>query len=218
VVTQRAPSERSAVAAIERHGVLLVYPLANRAEPASLWSVLYPGVRMRWAWDEGADDRVVHLWHLRERLAHERQVVYGKWYKGRAVFFSRELFAAMLAVQRKRTLALSREARELYALLEEDSPQSTKRLRREAGLAGKQGERVWTRAMRELWELLLVVGVGEVDDGAFPSLAVGATRWLFEELWEQAAQDLTAKQKSVVAEKLSKDSAFGKHWHRTLRV
>jgi hypothetical protein len=207
-------TERSALRAIAQHGVLLVYPITNRAQPASLWSELYPGVTMRWAWDEGADERVVRLWQLREQLASSRAVVYSKWYKGRAVFFSRELFTAMAAALAPRQLQLSSEARDLLALLEEDSPQSSKSLRRAAGLTGKLGEAVWTRALRELWERLLIVGTGEVDDGAFPSLSIGATRWIFEDLWEQAAGGLDDAQRALLAKHLPPGSAFGKHWQR----
>jgi hypothetical protein len=209
-----AASEARARAAIEQHGILLVYPIDNRPEPNSLWRVLHPRTPMRWAWDEGADDRVVALWHLRERLAASRKVVYGKWYRDRAVFFSHALFAAMLAHVREQPLLLSREARELYALLEEDSPQSTKTLRRAAGLVGREFERVWTQAMRELWSRLLIVGTGEVDDGAFPSLAVGATRWIFEDVWEAAGEPPSEAQRTLLAEHLPATSAFGKHWRR----
>jgi hypothetical protein len=214
-----AASEARARAAIERLGLLLVYPIENRSEPPSLWSALHPRTPMRWAWDEGADDRVVSLWHLRERLAASRSVVYGKWFRDRAVFFSRELFAAMLAHVRQRPPPLSREARELLSLLEDDSPQSTKRLRREAGLVGREHERLWTQAMRELWRQLLVVGTGEVDDGAFPSLEVGATRWIFEDLWEAARAAPTSEQRELLAQHLPPTSAFGKHWRKlTLRA
>jgi hypothetical protein len=33
---------------------------------------------------------------------------------------------------------------------------------------------------------LLIVGLGEVEDGAFPSLAVGATTLLYDDLWADA--------------------------------
>jgi hypothetical protein len=45
-VARRVATERTARAAIERHGALLVYPVANRKAPASLWSELYPGAEM----------------------------------------------------------------------------------------------------------------------------------------------------------------------------
>ena len=32
------------------------------------------------------------------------------------------------------------------------------------------------------------VGTGEVDDGSFPSLEIGATRAIFEDLWDEAAR------------------------------
>lgn len=201
-----------AEAAIERAGVLLVYPLANRREPASLWHVLHPRTEMRWAWDQGADMRVVKLWQLREELASRRSVVYTKWYKGRATFFSQALFEALLARSLAAPLALGSEARELLSLLEDDSPQSTKQLRRAAGLTGRASERTWTRALRELWERLLIVGTGEVDDGAFPSLEVGATRWIFEELWERASRGPQPEHEPLLAEALPAHSSFGKHW------
>jgi hypothetical protein len=179
-----------AVAAIETRGILLVYPLANRAEPRSLWSELHPRTPMRWAWDSEADGRVAAMWKLREELARSLSVVYAKWFRGRATFFSRTVFRALLASLAKGgdlRAGLSRPARELLELLEDDSPQSTKQLRANSGLQGRVNEGPYTRAMKELWSRLLVVGVGEVDDGAFPSLAMSATATRFEDLWPSGA-------------------------------
>ena len=209
--------QKKARAAIEEHGVLLVYPIANSRDPASLWSVLYPRSNMRWAWDEGADPRVVGLWHLRERLARSREVVYGKWYKGRAVFFSRALFSAMLAELAPWRCALTPEEEEILRLLEDDSPQSSKRLREAAGLRGKASERTWTRATNALWELLLLVGTGEVEDGAFPSLEIGATRWMFEPLWEGAQRGADGAQRALLERHLPRSQSFGKHWVRIVK-
>ena len=113
-----AQTKQFARSAIEQHGALLVYPLANRRDPLSLWQVLYPRVEMRWAWDQGADDRVAKLWQLREELAREKQVIYGKWFRGRATFFSKSLFVSMLAVTRRSAEPLSEEAAELLASAE----------------------------------------------------------------------------------------------------
>jgi len=176
------------VRAIDAHGVLLVYPVDNAPEPRSLWSVLHPRTAMRWSWDEGADPRVAAMWRLREALARSRRVVYAKWYRGRATFFSRPVFRALLEEVNARApeRTLSRTARDLLEILEDDSPRSTKALRRSAALEGKARESTYTRALAELWSRLAIVGFGEIDDGAFPSLAVGATRVLFEDLWDEA--------------------------------
>jgi hypothetical protein len=184
---------RNAVKAIEAHGLLLVYPMAGKADPASLWSVAYPRSRMRWEWDDNGDDRVARLWHLREELSRSKKVVYAKWYKGRATFFSRGVFCALLSLFLEKTSPLSRDARGLLALMEESSPRSTKELKRESGLQGRLLESTYNKAMKELWSRLLIVGFGEVDEGAFPSLAVGATRLLFEPLYEEA-QALTGEE------------------------
>jgi hypothetical protein len=102
-------------------------------------------------------------------------------------------------------------------LLEESSPQSTKVVRREAGLRGKQGERVWQRSLNELWAALLLVGTGEVDDGAFPSLEIGATRLIFEELWDEAAAMDREKAVSDVTARLEQEPVFLRYF-REVRV
>jgi hypothetical protein len=211
-----AATESKALAAIREHGALLVYPIANRKAPRSLWSALYPRSEMYWAWDETADDRVVGLWHLRERLAHGRKVVYVKWFRGRAAFFSRELFVDMLAATAPWNESASFEAREILDVLEENSPRSTKDVRREAGLRGKQGERVWQRCLKELWEGLFIVGTGEVDDGAFPSLEIGATRLIFEDLWDQAALEDREDARRRARERLAPEPGFLRHFDEIL--
>ncbi len=211
----RAGEQAKVVSAIERQGALLVYPIANRADVPSLWSVLYPRSEMRWAWDAQADPRVSHVWILREHIARSRKVVYSKWFRGRAVFFSHALFSAMLGVRKPWEGSRSREAGEIMQALEDDSPQSSKLLRGNAGLKGKESERAWTRATKELWEQLAIVGTGEVADGAFPSLEIGATRWIFEDLWEEAQR--LAPDQALLEAQLPASSAFGKFWRQTLR-
>ena len=71
-------------------------------------------------------------------------------------------------------------------LLEDNSPQLTKELRASADFQGRANEPVFTKALKERWSRLLIVGVGEVDDGVFPSLAMSATRHAFEDLWPDA--------------------------------
>ncbi len=170
--------------------MLLAFPIDNAKEPRSLWSEFYPKSKMKWEWDEGGDNRVAELWHLREELSRSGKVVYVKWFRGRATFLSKELFRALLAVymRQPRFHTLSRDARGLLAVLEENSPRSTKELKRESGLVGRPLEGVYTRALAELWSRLLIVAFGEIDEGAFPSLAIGATKWIFEEIYREAKE------------------------------
>lgn len=185
-MTRRTKRYARAVRAVDELGIALVYPIANRPEPPSLWSALHPNQTMSWTWDDGADGRVVDLWHLRAQLAEGRDVAYGKWFRGRATLFSLPVFHAMLgriAAAGDPFAGLPPEAHEVLALLRERSPLSTKELRAQGDLRGKAKERLFTGAMKVLWSRLLVAGVGEIEDGAFPSLAVGATELLFEDLW-----------------------------------
>lgn len=209
---------RAAVRTIDELGIALVYPIANRPEPPSLWSAMYPKTPMCWSWDGDADDRVVELWHLRARLAESHAVAYGKWFKGRATFFSLPVFHALLgriAQTGDPLVDLPREALDILALLRERSPLSTKEIRHEADLRGKPHERAFGRAMKALWSRLLVVGVGEVEDGAFPSLAVGATELLFEDLWT-SRHDVPVASRRRLDAALEKSKAFEREHDRML--
>jgi hypothetical protein len=210
--------KKKAKTLIDELGICLVYPIANKAEPPSLWHALWPRAEMDWSWDNDADDRVVDLWHLRARLAESHQVAYGKWFKGRATFFSLPVFHALLGriCETGDPFAdLPRAAHDILALLRERSPLSTKLLRQEAGLRGKQHDRAFNQAMKILWSRLLIVGVGEVEDGAFPSLAVGATELVFEDLWLSRA-DVSADSRKRLAAALSRSKAFEKEHDRIM--
>jgi hypothetical protein len=211
-------SLKAAVTRIERNGILLVFPIDNRKEPGSLWSAFFPRSQMRWEWDEGGDRRVPAVWHLREQLSRSGKVVYSKWYRGRATFFSREIFSRILAVARERIpdSALGSEARAILELVEESSPLSTKELKKRSKLQGRFQEATYNRALKELWTALRIVGFGEVDDGAFPSLAIGATAVMFEDLWRESARLDTAAALAEVREALPEGSAFRKEFEKLL--
>ncbi len=193
-------NQKLAVRKINEKGILLVFPINNQKEPASLWSEFYPKSKMRWEWDSDGDDRVGDLWGLMKRLSDSRQVVYSKWYQGRATFFSRELFTALVCICKTHFEhpQVSRSAKDLLDCLESDSPLSTKQLKKLTDLRGKDNERFYNRGMKELFSKFLIVAFGEVDDGAFPSLAVGATRHLYEDLLTEAQKMNTNHAQSIV--------------------
>jgi hypothetical protein len=117
----KVPTLAKAVDRIRERGGLLVFPINSREEPRSLWSEFFPGTKMVWDWNEDGDMRVAEMWQLIKLLSDSSEVVYSKWYQGRATFFSRELFASMLAV-RRRTFdprrGLSSTAKTLLEVLE----------------------------------------------------------------------------------------------------
>ncbi|MBM4304409.1 MAG: hypothetical protein FJ112_08790 [Deltaproteobacteria bacterium] len=173
------------IEAINRTGALLVFPIQNRKEPKSLWSKLFPRSQMRWEWDDDGDNRVAQLWHLREELSRSGQVVYSKWYRGRATFFSKAVFTNLLAVLGKRK-GLSKGSLSVLETLEEESPLSTKSLKQKVKLQGRAFEGTYLQCLKPLWTRGLIVGYGEIDEGAFPSLAMGATQLIFEDLWNRS--------------------------------
>lgn len=192
---------QKSINAIEKHGCLLVYPLDNQKEPLSIWSVLYPRSPMRWEWDQEGDNRVAELWVLREELSHSREVIYSKWYRGRATFFSKKVFVNMLAFlgSSQDKVSLGPSSQEALDLLLMDSPQSTPILKENLGLKGRSFEGHYNRALKPLWNYLFLVGYGEVPDSSFPSLNIGAAATLFEELWIES-QGITreAAEKNLV--------------------
>jgi hypothetical protein len=218
---KKSPTLSTAVTRIRERGTLLVFPINNRSEPPSLWTEFFPNSAMVWDWNEDADTRIAEVWHLMKELSDCGQVVYSKWYQGRATFFSRELFAAMLRIrlpERDSRHALSREAAAILEVLENNSPLSTRELKRATELQGKLNEAVYKRAMKELFIRLLIVGFGEVEDGAFPSLAVGATELLFGDLWQQSAEMTLAEAQHVIDRFLLRDSHFGRFFRKSVKA
>ena len=209
----------SAVARIRDRGVLLDFPINNREEPKSLWSEFYPKTTMVWDWNEDGDMRVANMWQLMKRLSDSGNVVYSKWYQGRATFFSRKLFTAMLAVRRRISdprRGISGAAKTLMEILENNSPLSTKELKRAADLQGRTNEAAYSRAMKDLFSRLLIVGFGEVEDGAFPSLAVGATELLFSDLWAESDDMRHAEAENLIDRFMPPDSKFRHFFDRNL--
>jgi hypothetical protein len=203
---------KKALSAIDKQGVLLVFPITNRKEPASLWSTLWPRSEMKWEWDQEGDQRVAQLWHLREELSRSQRVVYAKWYQGRATFFSRKVFTLFMAQLRtamsETEIGLSDQAKNMLNVLKMDSPLSTKQLKVLTGLRGRDYEAEYQRSLKELWSKLLIVGFGEINDGAFPSLAIGATQNLFEDLWNQSSNYTSQEADEELKKILPKNSLF----------
>jgi hypothetical protein len=202
---------------VDRQGICLVYPIDNAREPPSLWSELYPRSKMEWSWDADADPRVAEVWHLREQLARSSDVAYAKWFRGRATFFSLPVFHALLGrLSRAGNVhaGLPHESMELLERLREVSPRSTKELRADVGLRGKPFEGLFTHAMKALWTRLLIVGTGEVPDGAFPSLAVAATEMMFEDAW-LAREKVPRGAEERLSEALRRSPAFARELTRS---
>jgi hypothetical protein len=212
-------TKRSAITAINRLGACLVFPMDNRPAPVSLWSHFHPRTKMRWEWDSGGDNRVPELWHLREELSRSGQVVYTKWYRGRATFFSLPLFSALVRLlSGGEDEGLGPEARRLYQSFEESSPLSTKEAKRAADMEGREFARDYERGMKELWTKMLVVGFGEKDDGAFPSLLVGASKWMHGEGWRNGRAMPIEEARAVIEHALPTGNLFRKELDRQLRA
>lgn len=205
---------KKVIDAIDKHGVLLVFPVNNKKEPHSLWSVLHPKSEMRWDWDTTGDDRVVKLWQLKTELSTTKKVVYTKWYKNRATYFSLELFTACLKIQMEQNLKLSRDSKNLLDTLISDSPLSTRQLKELTELKGKMFESLFNKSMRPLWDHFQIVAFGEFEDSSFPSLGIGATQTLYEELIKKASTLSHAEALKLIDLKMPEGSLFRKYWNK----
>lgn len=206
---------------INQKKLLLVFPITNKQDPPSLWFQLFPRVPMDWNWSEDGDNRVVQMWQLMKTLSDCRRVIYSKWYQNRATFFSNDFFTHMLAYQ-KHTLHSHIEwtstEKLLLEILRNNSPMSTKELKAESGLKGKLFEAEYTRSLKKLFLHQYIVAYGEVEDGAFPSLAIGATETLYEEEW-LAADAISLKDCELEMRRVAKSSAaFQNYFKKQLKM
>ena len=208
--------KQKAIKAINQQGILLVYPVNNQKDPKSLWSELYPRSKMVWEWTDDSDNRVADLWHLREELSKSRQVVYSKWFRGRATFFSFEVFKALYFLTRDwKPRGWTRESTEILENLRMDSPQSTRQIKAAVELQGKLLERTYEKAMKPLWQHLDIVGFGEIADSSFPSLATGATETLFEDLVAESKNLNRQQAIRIIVSQLKKSLAIEKYFRST---
>lgn len=207
-----------AVQKINNKGILLVFPIKNAKEPSSLWSELYPRSAMNWEWSEDGDDRVMKMWGLMKQLSNCGEVVYSKWYKGRATFFSKELFIHLLAYTRqwRENSLWNSTTEEMYEIMQNDSPLSTKILKRYTGLVGKDFNAEYERSLKFLFQRLYIVSFGEVEDGAFPSSAIGATSLLFEDLWLESESVSDAQAKKKVNQYMPEGTEFRKFLNKLI--
>lgn len=217
----RKVMRKKAIEAIRTHGVLLVYPIDNNQEPNSIWRCLFPRTKMVWEWDDESDSRVADVWHLRAELSNSNEVIYTKWHQGRATFFSKELFTALLKYlgaveQNSGTLPI--KSQEILETLLMDSPQSTKQIKQAVELQGRYFESTYNRTMKRLWDQLLIVGYGEIEDSSFPSLAVGATQTIYEELWIKAQELSYENAEAIVRKFFAKQPAFARFLGKVKRT
>ncbi|HEX4998898.1 MAG TPA: hypothetical protein VFY29_11770 [Terriglobia bacterium] len=216
-----APTDNAAIARINQLGALLVFPADNRPEPRSLWSEFHPRAEMRWEWSGGGDSRVWRMWAMMKRLSSGHDVVYSKWYAGRATFFSQELFTALLAesIRDRRDPAdgIDPHARQILEILDSNSPLSTRQLKLEAGLAGRENEGLYGRSVKALFTRFLIIAPGEVDEGSFPSLALGSTRLLREDLWAAAERMSATRAQKTIDRFMPPSSRFRRFLERCRR-
>ena len=71
--------------------------------------------------------------------------------------------------------------------------------------------------MKELFSKFLIVAFGEVDDGAFPSLAVGATKNLYEDLLNEARDMTDVQAEKIIDDYLPEGSLFRKFLDKAQR-
>jgi hypothetical protein len=212
-----ARARQMSLDAINEHGALLVYPLNNRPEPPSVWQKIHPKSPMVWEWDDDGDTRVAQLWHIRAELSASDEVVYAKWYQGRATFFSKPVFTDLLAYLKSPQYLeeLDPERAEVMEVLGSDSPQSTKQLKAALGLEGRLNEPTYNKRLKPLWTHLLLVGYGEFEDSSFPSLGIGASHTLFESLWKKAHKTDAEEAGERLMNLFGEHSAF---WKWTMRI
>jgi hypothetical protein len=211
------PRFKKSIELINKNGALLVFPINNAKEPLSLWQLLHPRTPLKWEWDDDGDQKVFKMWTLMKELSNCRQVIYSKWYKGRATFFSRKLFTALLTVSQNLEIK-NKESQILLEELKNNSPLSTKELKSITGLKGKLLEPSYNKAMKELFEKFKIVAYGEVDDGAFPSLAVGATENIYEELLIESQELEKTQALKIINASLKKDSLMFKFLIKTIEI
>jgi len=207
---------KKAIQALEKKGILLVFPIRNAKNPPSLWYEFFPKTKMRWEWDDSGDSRLGDLWRLKDELSSSGKVVYTKWYKNSATFLSFECFEALYKLLSDKDFYQnpSTQSLKIHQRLLENSPVSSKTLRKEFKENQGWKSNLLDKYLKDLWQRLWIVGYGEVDDGAFPSLALAASSLMFEAQVKKASKLKSKEALSILEKRLGKDSLFLTQLHK----
>jgi hypothetical protein len=137
-----------AIRIIEETGILPLSPLIP--EHPSLESVTD---KERWYTSTKLDP-----WLWRARFPGDGKAAYGKFCKNKSILVARELFPLVKAVlgsplpleERYKSGQVSKEARELYALIQEEEGIETRSLRSKAGMKAQDMKKKFDKALLEL--------------------------------------------------------------------
>lgn len=186
----------AARAFVEAVGFAFTFPERTVTAP-DLWSAVNGGER---ALPEHLDDPALdRTWEWKDRLPAERQVVYGRFLRGKPTLVARWCWPLLVAAspqaidpeEWEASYAegrLSADARRVYAVLLDRGPLSKPALRRAAGLDRAGAAPRLDRALADLQRAFLVGVVGVSDDNAWRYCFVyGALSQWVPDLLAQAA-------------------------------
>jgi hypothetical protein len=147
---------------------------ANRSELPCLWHAAAGERNPEYPLHVQNDPYISLVWVAKDQLAAEKKVYYGKAFKKRPTFISLEYFPhfyRLISDQRgDHYLAdytrggLSRDARRILDILNEQSPQITADLKTAAAMSNPDKRSAFDAAMAELQSKLYVVKIGEFYD------------------------------------------------------
>jgi hypothetical protein len=190
----RIRSDRAAVAFVEAVGLCSTFHRFAEGLPC-LWEAVVGRPDPRWPRHSHHDPGVGLAWALKDRLAAQRHVYYGKLLKGRPLLVALDLFPAFYALVRGRQRArdylveyragrLGTVARRIMDSLVRESPQYTRGLRAECFMLEPARTREFERAMAELQQGLWIVKTEERYEPTFSYRWDLVERWLPERVAE----------------------------------
>ncbi|MEO5668509.1 MAG: hypothetical protein ABIR96_10655 [Bdellovibrionota bacterium] len=176
---------KSALDQVERVGRVAIFPEKNKKKNSivSLWEIFYPRTKMKWEWDEAADNRVVKLWWLKNEIAQTQKVLYGRFFGNRPVLVSKkEALKILVTLEPRRH---SRLASEILSRLEDNSPQTKRmlgRALRDDGWEPTKSE--FEKALLDLQRDFKIVNLGdsEREKGPMPSTEYATLALIFPDV------------------------------------
>jgi hypothetical protein len=168
---RRLTDERDAVQFLNSVGMSLLFS-AKAIELPTLWGAICGEDRTV---PRQHDDYELGLaWQWKDTIPGRREVLYGKFLKGRPVFISLDLAPSFYALSDNygspedyldayHDGLMSEDAKRVYEALLEKGPLPTSELRREAGISSKGAAKYFDRAITELQMSFRIVKTGISD-------------------------------------------------------
>jgi len=192
-------TEEEALAFIEKHGFVTLFPIKGTHFPSLYGSTA----------GKSREEKFEKAWTWADNLAQQKKIYYGKLIGKQVALVSLEIFPYIFKLYHSKE-ELNETAKKILDFLTQYGAASTTNLRKELKLTGKEQKSKFTKALGQL-QLNLFIAI--VDREKSPKMTYTwdlIERWMPRELFKKAKSTAQIVARESIAEKMLESKVISK--------